>query len=174
MCAESSFDELLNLVEMNDQLACDPEVGGCGKLNYIHHFLSTPPHVFMTGGSVVTRGMLFFLVVFLCACVFWGSSFSWPSAFLEFAVLGWQNSCESADDITATVEALSTEMDISVLYRGLDPKSTHSLVSVVSIWMILLYYLLNVNVLHVLFVVFVWEVRHTFCDRRGYMQRKTS
>ncbi|XP_057443061.1 uncharacterized protein LOC130734595 isoform X2 [Lotus japonicus] len=94
MCAESSFDELLNLVEMNDQLACDPEVGGCGKLNYIHHFLSTPPHVFMT-------------------------------------VLGWQNSCESADDITATVEALSTEMDISVLYRGLDPKSTHSLVSVV-------------------------------------------
>ncbi|XP_061373472.1 uncharacterized protein LOC133315821 [Gastrolobium bilobum] len=94
MCAESSFDELLNLVEMNHQLACDPEVGGCGKLNYIHHFLSTPPHVFMT-------------------------------------VLGWQNTCESADDISATVAALSTEMDISVLYRGLDPKSTHSLISMV-------------------------------------------
>ncbi|KAL1334075.1 uncharacterized protein LOC107633714 isoform X1 [Arachis ipaensis] len=94
MCSESSFDELLNLVEMNHQLACDPEVGGCGKLNYIHHFLSTPPHVFMT-------------------------------------VLGWQNTCESADDITATVAALSTALDISVLYRGLDPKRTHSLVSVV-------------------------------------------
>lgn len=49
MCAESSFDELLNLVEMNHQLACDPEAGGCGKLNYIHHILSTPPHVFTTG-----------------------------------------------------------------------------------------------------------------------------
>ncbi|OIW18374.1 hypothetical protein TanjilG_31514 [Lupinus angustifolius] len=96
MCSEteSSFDELLNLVEMNHQLACDLEVGGCSKLNYIHHFLSARPHVFMT-------------------------------------VLGWQNTCESADDIKGTLAALSTELDISVLYRGLDPKSTHSLVSMV-------------------------------------------
>ncbi|XP_028784083.1 uncharacterized protein LOC114740118 isoform X2 [Neltuma alba] len=94
MCSESSFDELLNVVEMNHQLACDPEAGGCGKLNYIHHFLSKPPHVFTT-------------------------------------VLGWQNTCESADDIKATLATLSTKMDVSVLYRGLDPKSIHSLVSVV-------------------------------------------
>lgn len=49
MCPENSFDELLNLVEMNHQLACDTEAGGCGKLNYIHHILSSPPHVFTTG-----------------------------------------------------------------------------------------------------------------------------
>ncbi|KAJ9677302.1 hypothetical protein PVL29_022349 [Vitis rotundifolia] len=94
MCAESPFDELLNLVEMNHQLACDPEAGGCGKFNYIHHILSTPPHVFTI-------------------------------------VLGWQNTCESADDITATLAALDTEIDVSVLYRGLDPKNRYCLVSVV-------------------------------------------
>ncbi|KAK8587419.1 hypothetical protein V6N13_086406 [Hibiscus sabdariffa] len=93
-CAESSFDGLLNLVEMNHQLACDPEAGGCGKLNYVHHILSNPPHVFTT-------------------------------------VLGWQNTCESADDIAATLAALNNEIDISVLYRGLDPKNKHNLVSVV-------------------------------------------
>ncbi|KAL8457300.1 hypothetical protein ACS0TY_035232 [Phlomoides rotata] len=94
MNPDSSFDELMNLVEMNYQLACDPEAGGCGKLNYIHHFLSTPPHVFTT-------------------------------------VLGWQNTSERVEDITETLSALSTEIDISVLYRGLDPHNKHRLVSVV-------------------------------------------
>ncbi|KAF8080825.1 hypothetical protein N665_0920s0008 [Sinapis alba] len=93
-CAETSFDELLNLVEMNHQLACDPETGGCGKLNHIRHFLTTPPHVFTT-------------------------------------VLGWQNTCESVEDIAATLAALNTEIDISIMYRGLDPKSIYSLASVV-------------------------------------------
>ncbi|CAL5327163.1 unnamed protein product [Camellia sinensis] len=93
MCAENSFDELLHLVEMNHQLACDTEAGGCGKHNHIHHILSTSPHVFTT-------------------------------------VMGWQNTCESAEDIASTLAALDTEIDIGVLYRGLDPKNKHSLVSV--------------------------------------------
>ncbi|KAK4735325.1 hypothetical protein R3W88_009586 [Solanum pinnatisectum] len=94
VCPESSFDSLLNLVEMNHQLPCNSEVGGCGKLNYIHHILSTPPHVFTT-------------------------------------VLGWQNTCESVGDITATLSALSTEVDIGVLYHGLAPKNKHCLISMV-------------------------------------------
>ncbi|CAN6823680.1 unnamed protein product [Brassica oleracea] len=93
-CPETAFDELLNLVEMNHQLACDPETGGCGKPNHIRHFLNTPPHVFT-------------------------------------AVLGWQNTCESVEDIAATLAALNTEIDISIMYRGLDPKSIYSLASVV-------------------------------------------
>ncbi|KAJ0241687.1 hypothetical protein HA466_0210770 [Hirschfeldia incana] len=93
-CPENSFDDLLNLVEMNHQLACDPDAGGCGKPNHIRHILKDPPHVFTT-------------------------------------VLGWQNTCESVEDIVATLAALNTEIDISIMYPGLDPKSTYSLASVV-------------------------------------------
>ncbi|CAN8278161.1 unnamed protein product [Cochlearia groenlandica] len=93
-CAENSLDGLLNLVEMNHQVACDLEAGGCGKPNHIHHIITTPPHVFTT-------------------------------------VLGWQNTCETVQDIAATLAALNTEIDISIIYRGLEPKCTYRLVSVV-------------------------------------------
>ena len=48
MCPDP-FDDLLKTVIMNDQLACDPDVGGCGKPNPIHHILSSSPHVFTVG-----------------------------------------------------------------------------------------------------------------------------
>lgn len=45
------------------------------------------------------------------------------------AVLGWQNTHECANDISATLAALTTELDFAVLYRGLLPGNKHRLVS---------------------------------------------
>ncbi|XP_024367798.1 uncharacterized protein [Physcomitrium patens] len=46
---ESSMDDLLKLVDMNDQLTCDrTDDGGCGRQNHMHHFLQAAPHVFTT------------------------------------------------------------------------------------------------------------------------------
>lgn len=58
MCPESSFDELIKQVERNDRFMCDPEVGGCGKMNYKHHILSTQPHVFTTGDCILSERYL--------------------------------------------------------------------------------------------------------------------
>ncbi|GFZ17514.1 ubiquitin carboxyl-terminal hydrolase-related protein [Actinidia rufa] len=125
MCAESSFEELLDFVEMNHQLACDPEAGGCGNLNYIHHILSSPPHVFTIGDCKknVELSLSYYKVVDYARILK-------ITCGLYLAVLGWQNTCESVEDITATLASLAKEIDISVLYRGLDPKNRHCLVSV--------------------------------------------
>jgi hypothetical protein len=45
---DCAMDELLKLVDMNHQLACDIDTGGCGRQNYIHHLLRAAPHVFTT------------------------------------------------------------------------------------------------------------------------------
>lgn len=56
MCPDSSFDELLKVVIMNDQLACDQDVGGCGTPNHIDHILSNSPHVFTVGKLFLALG----------------------------------------------------------------------------------------------------------------------
>ncbi|KAL7232420.1 hypothetical protein ACSBR2_010442 [Camellia fascicularis] len=98
---ERPFDELLELAETHHYRICDPEVGGCGKLDNVHDILSTLPHVFTT---------VFGLLI---------------------AVLGWESRSEPADDISATLRALSTEIDIGVMYEGVDPGKIYSLISMV-------------------------------------------
>ncbi|KAF5961776.1 hypothetical protein HYC85_002985 [Camellia sinensis] len=46
-------------------------------------------------------------------------------------VLGWESRSEPADDISATLRALSTEIDIGVMYEGVDPGKIYSLISMV-------------------------------------------
>lgn len=52
------MDELLKLVDMNHQLACDIETDGCGYQNYIHHLLLSAPHVFTTGNRPFSSGKM--------------------------------------------------------------------------------------------------------------------
>ncbi|CAK9175376.1 unnamed protein product [Ilex paraguariensis] len=46
-------------------------------------------------------------------------------------VIDWKTASESADDMLATMTALNTDIDIGVLYQGLDQGDKHSLVSMV-------------------------------------------
>jgi hypothetical protein len=45
------MDKLLKLVDMNHQLACDIDTGGCGLQNHIHHLLRAAPRVFTIGND---------------------------------------------------------------------------------------------------------------------------
>eukprot|EP00261_Vitis_vinifera_P039321 XP_019080564.1 PREDICTED: uncharacterized protein LOC104881683 isoform X2 [Vitis vinifera] len=91
---DSSFDKLLKLVNASSLFPCDPEAGGCGKLNPTQHFLSSPPHVFIT-------------------------------------VIDRKNGHERGADISTTLAALSTKIDLGILYEGLDEGNTHYLISLV-------------------------------------------
>ncbi|KAL6325268.1 hypothetical protein AAG906_023113 [Vitis piasezkii] len=91
---DSSFDKLLKLVNASSLFPCDPEAGGCGKLNPTQHFLSSPPHVFIT-------------------------------------VIDRKNGHERVADISTTLAALSTKIDLGILYEGLDEGNAHYLVSLV-------------------------------------------
>ncbi|XP_026392829.1 inactive ubiquitin carboxyl-terminal hydrolase 53-like [Papaver somniferum] len=47
------------------------------------------------------------------------------------AVLDWESTWESADDLSATLEAPTTELDVAYLYRGINVGSEYHLVSMV-------------------------------------------
>lgn len=54
------------------------------------------------------------------------------------SVLGWQNGRESFEDISATVDAIDVALDVGVIYCGLDKGFQHRLVSVVSLYPLVL------------------------------------
>uniref|UniRef100_F6HV75 USP domain-containing protein n=1 Tax=Vitis vinifera TaxID=29760 RepID=F6HV75_VITVI len=93
---DSSFDNLLKLVKMDDQVTCNPEEGGCGKLNSIDQILSDPPHLFVV-------------------------------------LLGWQSVSENSEDVSTTLAALTTEIDIAVIYGDLDEGRKYHLISMVNL-----------------------------------------
>ena len=47
------------------------------------------------------------------------------------AVLGWETASECVEHISATLEVLGTEIDLGVMFEGLDTGHKHSLVSMV-------------------------------------------
>ena len=51
---------------------------------------------------------------------------------LVVAVLVWRTALESVDNISYTLKALTTEIDMGIMFEGLDPGHKHSLVSMVS------------------------------------------
>ncbi|KAL7255778.1 hypothetical protein ACSBR1_009832 [Camellia fascicularis] len=56
----------------------------------------------------------------------------WQDVFdLSIAILSWESLEEPAHKISATLGALSTKIDIGVIYEGLDPGNTHYLISMV-------------------------------------------
>lgn len=109
----SSFDVLLKQLVLNGLLNC----GACGQINYIHHTLWRLPHVF-------TIGMLRVCNTIESEVIF---GYSW----LEFAVIGWQRDCESSEDVSSTLSALSAELDISNLFEGYPPDNIYFLASMV-------------------------------------------
>lgn len=139
MHANSSFDELLHLVEMEEGLTCDPEAEGCGKINHIRRILATPPHVFTIGNlEEMFRVFAFYKE---SSKILYGAlaEHRFLQICLDIEVLGWQTTCESLADISATLSALTTEIDIGTLYQGLGPGNRYCLSSVVTIFLYILY-----------------------------------
>ena len=96
--------------------------------------------IFLTPHHMFLLQVILFLGILLNVSLFRSLIFV-SKHFWGLAVLGWQNTCESVEDIAATLAALNTEIDISIMYRGLDPKSIYSLASVVRVYYMFFFWL---------------------------------